>query len=177
MQCKLTTDELTLKEVENEVTKAERFMPRLHAFFVATSGERDAKIQTEVRLLSERRVAAGEFPVGIVFWDDLMENLTGSPSDFQKHYPQIRLASSSGDSAELPSAERDRLLSYAREQETLHKHFLQQARKLGAVASKNRAMWIEKARLAAEGCAGAYRSAGDGVAALRWEQTAKSTVP
>ncbi len=102
-------------------------------------------------------------------------NLTGSPADLQKHCPQIRLESSVIEDGPKQQVERDKLLSYAREQENLYKHFFQQGRKMG-VAPKNRVMWIGKARIAAESCASACRSAGDEVAALRWEQTAKGTI-
>jgi pimeloyl-ACP methyl ester carboxylesterase len=159
------------------IAKAESFQPRVQAFYVVTSGERDAKIQTAVRILSERRLADAKFPVGVIFWDDLMEDLTSSRTDFQKHYPQIHLDASPIDAQRKVEADRDQLLRWAKEQETLHKRFLQQGRKMGAVVSANRTMWFEKARIAAESCAAAYRSAGDELAALRWEQVAKSTRP
>jgi len=89
VQCKQTTDELALKTVLDEVKKAEGFKPALEAFFMATTGKRDAKIQTDVRLLSENRLKAGKFPVGVLFWEDIVQDLVTSPAEFKKHYPQI----------------------------------------------------------------------------------------
>jgi len=92
VQCKKTTGELEPKTVLEEVAKAERFQPPLEAFFIATTGRRDAKIQAAVRLLTEKRHTAGSFPVGVLFWDDLVQDLVTNPAEFKKHYPQIPLA-------------------------------------------------------------------------------------
>jgi hypothetical protein len=89
VQCKQTTDELSLKTVLDEVKKAEDFKPVVEAFFMATTGKRDAKIQTDVRLLSENRLKVGKFPVGVLFWEDIVQDLVTSPAEFKKHYPQI----------------------------------------------------------------------------------------
>lgn len=89
VQCKLTTHELKRKEVEAEVLKAQGFVPALATFFVATTGRRDAKIQTDVRLLSEARLLSKKFPVGVIFWEDLVQDLLTSPGDFHKHFPEL----------------------------------------------------------------------------------------
>jgi hypothetical protein len=75
VQCKQTTDELELSTVLAEVKKAEAFKPALEAFFMATTGKRDAKIQTDVRLLSENRLKVSKFPVGVLFWEDIVQDL------------------------------------------------------------------------------------------------------
>jgi hypothetical protein len=90
VQCKVC-DELTPNVVASELAKSRRFRPALSAYYLAVTGRRDAKIQTYVRILSEQRFGKGKCPVGILFWDDLIDSLASSPSDFGKHYPQIHL--------------------------------------------------------------------------------------
>ncbi len=94
VQCKLAIESegADIKEIEAEVAKAESFVPPLRGFFLATSEPRDVKLQAAVRVLSEARLQAQKFPVGVIFWDDLMDSLTTSPADFKKHYPQIAIA-------------------------------------------------------------------------------------
>ncbi|HEX7666051.1 MAG TPA: hypothetical protein VF407_16100, partial [Polyangiaceae bacterium] len=175
IQCKLTIDELTLREVEEEISKAETFEPGLEAFFIVTSGERDAKIQTEVRRISDARRAARKFPVAILFWDDLMADLTTSPAHFAKHYPQLGGAVPTAERP-LDEAKKKELVRFAEEQERIYGHFMAETRKPGGAVSRNRATWIQHARAAAEACAGAHRAAGDELSALRWDQIAKTTL-
>lgn len=89
IQGKNTTSGITFKVVESEIEKASSFEPTLRCLFVATSAPTDANLQKEVRLLSERRVNEDRFPVGILFWDDIMQDLTTDEQVFNKHYPQL----------------------------------------------------------------------------------------
>lgn len=92
VQCKQTAEEeLPLATVEEEVAKAETFEPPLASFHVATTVRRDAKLQREVRLLSERRLRDGKFPVGILFWEDIAQDLLRNETEFAAHYPQIKV--------------------------------------------------------------------------------------
>jgi len=92
VQCKLVSSgELSMDVVEAEVRKAEGFEPHLQSYFIATTARRDARLQREVRLLSKDRVAQGAFGVGILFWEDIVQDLTGDPDEFAKHYPQLTL--------------------------------------------------------------------------------------
>jgi hypothetical protein len=47
--------------LDAEVLDATTFKPALSAFYMATSGDRDAKIQAAVRIRSEERAARGGF--------------------------------------------------------------------------------------------------------------------
>lgn len=105
VQCKLSSDELVIGIVCDEVKKAEAFEPRITAFYVATTQPHDAKLQKEIRLLSSARASDGKFPIGVFFWDDLIQELVKNEDEFSKHYPQIRLA------ARRSESERSRLLS------------------------------------------------------------------
>jgi hypothetical protein len=42
-----------------------------------------------VRELSEERIRAGKFNVGILFWDDISGDLPSNEAEFFKHYPQF----------------------------------------------------------------------------------------
>jgi hypothetical protein len=102
IQCKrYAVGNLTRAIVEGEIEKAEDFTPSLAKYIIATTDRRDAKLQQAVREINEERRAAGQFPVQIVFWEDLCSLLT-EPSNrevLRKHYgewlAQIRPAAQS----------------------------------------------------------------------------------
>lgn len=93
VQCKLTQQTITTTIVKDEVAKADKFEPRLDAFFVATTAPTDVVLQKAIRLLSKERVSQDRFPVGIFFWGDLFQELVKNELEFKKHYPQISLTS------------------------------------------------------------------------------------
>jgi hypothetical protein len=104
IQCKRYQSVLPLSEVEEEVAAAEMFKGTLTALYLATTAPRDAKLQAEVRVLSDKRVANGKFAVALIFWDDVVSSLLLNPEVFHAHYPQIQLDSPK-------HADRDRLLA------------------------------------------------------------------
>lgn len=91
VQCKRYDLELTTKTVEEEIEKAEKFKPDLKAFFIATTAPSDTKIQSAIRLISGKRVAADKFPVGIFFWNDIIQDLANNEEVFAKHFPQLSI--------------------------------------------------------------------------------------
>ena len=92
IQCKRYKPALKLEQVEDEIAKAEKFKGRLTTLFVATTGDHDAGVQEQVRLLSDARVAQGKFAVAVLFWDEIIAGLLLNPAVFRAHYPQILLA-------------------------------------------------------------------------------------
>lgn len=91
IQCKNSVvTELTLKTVNDEITNATSFQPPISSLFVATAASRDAKLQAEVRKLSEVRVQGKQFAVGVLFWDDLMQELVKDPRVLKKYYPDLK---------------------------------------------------------------------------------------
>lgn len=98
VQCKLSTDALTEKEIAAEIAKAETFRPPIEAYYVATTAPRDVRLAELVRSISKARRAAEtegslpRFPIGILFWDDISQDLLGDVSEFKKHYPQFHVA-------------------------------------------------------------------------------------
>ena len=91
IQCKRFKSPLKIKDVEDEIAKAKKFKGHLSALFLATTTEHDAKLQEKVRLLSDQRVAQGEFAVSLLFWDEIVSSLLLNPEVFAGHYPQIHL--------------------------------------------------------------------------------------
>ena len=77
IQCKVRTGGiLTKDDVSHDVKKAKDFNPRLSELVFATTASRDAKIQTFARTLTEQNLSIGSFPVTIIAWDDIAEELT-----------------------------------------------------------------------------------------------------
>lgn len=77
LQCKVrTTNDLTFEEIKKEVTKAREFNPKLSEYIIITTAPRDAKLQEQIRILSDTNMDEGFFPVNIEFWDDIKEDLS-----------------------------------------------------------------------------------------------------
>ena len=85
VQCKNVAS-LSEGEIRAEVSKAEGFQPGLAQYYFATTLDRDAELQEVVRLLSDESEANGKFPVEIIFWEDSLRALAGSPSLVAKYY-------------------------------------------------------------------------------------------
>jgi hypothetical protein len=88
VQCK-SEEALTFQKIKAAAEKAEGFAPKLEASYLTTGTSRDGKLQQEVMLLSDQRRKEGKFPVGILFWEDLYEDLVTDVNEFAKHYPQF----------------------------------------------------------------------------------------
>jgi len=91
IQCKRYKPPLTLQQVMAEIKKAETFKGQLTTLFIATTGDYDAVLQQQVRLLSDKRVANDQFAVALLFWDDIVSGLLLNAAVFRAHYPQIVL--------------------------------------------------------------------------------------
>ncbi|WPS87818.1 hypothetical protein SMD22_25795 [Brevibacillus halotolerans] len=91
VQCKLTEGKINLNIVDSEVLKAEKFVPYLDIYYIATTAPRDAKLQEEIRVLSEQRKKQRKFPIQLLFWEDLIQDLTSDLLELNKHYPELNL--------------------------------------------------------------------------------------
>jgi tetratricopeptide (TPR) repeat protein len=69
---------LTLKMVEKELERAEKKNVPIVKLIVATTAAADATLSHSVQDLSDKRVAAGHFPVEIEFWDDICRHIRGN---------------------------------------------------------------------------------------------------
>lgn len=104
IQCKRYATALTLKIIEEEAINAEAFQPALATLYVATTNDHDAKLQQQVRIYSDNRVAAGKFAVTLLFWDDVVSGIALSPEVFKQHYSTFQLPAAY-------AVDRDRLLA------------------------------------------------------------------
>lgn len=91
IQCKRYKSPLKLKDVTVEVAMAEKFSGHLSALYIATTADHDAKLQEQVRMLSDKRVANDKFAVALLFWDEIVGSLLLNSEVFSAHYPQFRL--------------------------------------------------------------------------------------
>jgi hypothetical protein len=88
VQCKRYKDKkLTQKIIQAEIVKAECFSSPLSEYIIATTESRDTKLQDFVRSLNEKRRLENKFPVYIVFWEDICNDLADpNNSDLLKKY-------------------------------------------------------------------------------------------
>ena len=83
IQCKLTTAELPVETVQEEVAKARDYRPSLSRFIIATTARSDAPLQQAVRELP-----AEKFSVELWSWDDInnyMNRLPGVAIPYAEH--------------------------------------------------------------------------------------------
>lgn len=72
IQCKrYYSTPLTQEHIKEEVAKAGTFVPALSEYIIATTTNRDAKLQEFVRVMNEERANAGKFTIRILFWEDI----------------------------------------------------------------------------------------------------------
>lgn len=91
IQCKKYEEEITPKSIVEEIERAEKFKPELKALYFATTSPTDGKIQSFIRILSSKRVIASKFPIGIFFWNDIVQELANNDQVFAKHFPQLSI--------------------------------------------------------------------------------------
>lgn len=91
VQCKRYAKPLKIDLVKAEVENSDAFEPALNTIYIATTRDRDAKLQMEVRLYSDKRVSESKSAVGLLFWDDIVGSLGTNPSTFKSHFPNFTL--------------------------------------------------------------------------------------
>jgi hypothetical protein len=90
LQCKNTVAGVSEATICSEVVKAEEFSPALSKLYIVTTADADAKIQAAVRKLSDSRRAISQFPVWILFWEDVCDELTRDESRLYQHFPHLK---------------------------------------------------------------------------------------
>lgn len=88
IQCKNTISTISQQLIESEILKAEQFTPQLTALYIATTADRDVHTQTYARKLSEERRTQNRFPVDVVFWPDIVHDLSREDAVIRQHFPQ-----------------------------------------------------------------------------------------
>ncbi|MFP9117710.1 hypothetical protein ACLI08_07975 [Flavobacterium sp. RNTU_13] len=91
VQCKNYKSKLNINLIRNEIIKAESFLPNLKMYYFACTDRSDSLLQYEIRVLSHERTRQNKFPVMILFWDDIVQEIIKDKTIFKKHYPQLDL--------------------------------------------------------------------------------------
>jgi hypothetical protein len=88
-QCKLrTTDQqLTKKEIENEVRSAESFPHPLDRLIIVTDAPRDTIVQDIIHQIDEQQRQQGKMRVSIWFWDSICQRIAAYPELIVRFYP------------------------------------------------------------------------------------------
>lgn len=73
---------ITVKDIQAEIDKAKLFKPPLAKLIIATSLQKDQKIEEYVRIMNVENLQAGLFSIQICFWDYLERKIP----EFQKVY-------------------------------------------------------------------------------------------
>ncbi len=97
VQCKLTDQKLTLASIEDEISKAEQFLPTIAAYCIATTAAPDAELQTKLRIISRNRIAKGKFPVTMIYWNEIVGDLLKNKDEFTSFYPELTAFTSSAE--------------------------------------------------------------------------------
>lgn len=88
IQCKNTISTISQQLIESEILKSEQFTPQLATLYIATTADRDVHIQAFARRLSEERRTQNKFPVDVVFWPDIVHDLSRDDAVIRQHFPQ-----------------------------------------------------------------------------------------
>lgn len=88
VQCKLVSS-FTIDDMKRAIAAAESFTPGLENFLIALGLPRDAKLQKAALEIAARRATKNKFRVGLLFWDDIADDLARDPVELSKHYPQF----------------------------------------------------------------------------------------
>ena len=78
----------TIAEFDAELAKAEKFKPTLGHWTFATTAPNDARLQEHARLVSERRMEEGKFPVVAIGWDTMLALLSRHQAVVEEFYPE-----------------------------------------------------------------------------------------
>jgi len=80
---------LTLRQIKDEIQKAELFQPGLGSFVMATTAKTDVKMQAKVRKIDESRRANGDFGVTTWYWEFFNGWLNNEASLQQWYYKDV----------------------------------------------------------------------------------------
>jgi len=89
IQCKNTIHTLPLSVIESEIEKATKFTHPIMHLFIATTQPNDRSIQDDTWQISRTREAKGEFAVSILFWEDVIFELTKDRATIISFYPEL----------------------------------------------------------------------------------------
>jgi hypothetical protein len=99
--------QVTVRELEAELDKAEKFRPSLVHWVLVTTAAKDAKIEQRAREMSQARRQAGQFTVQVLGWEDIQSLLADHPTVIEQFYPEhaINIPALMRNLASLPKGE------------------------------------------------------------------------
>lgn len=94
IQCKgkdeYTHAKITKKEIVEEIRKAKKFQPKLDVFILATTSNKDAKIEKEIRLLDIENRNAKSFEIVLFCWEDIVDLIEKNRNIYQYYVNNIQ---------------------------------------------------------------------------------------
>lgn len=82
-------EKATIREFDEELAKAEGFMPTLAGWTFVTTFADDAKLQAHVLAVSRQRLEVGKFAVAALGWNSLLSLLAQHPAVIEQFYPEL----------------------------------------------------------------------------------------
>src|SRR5690349_18734434 len=73
-------------EIDKELKNSEAFLPQLSLYVFVTSADRDATAHAHVLQLRKKREAVSQYPIEIMFWQDICDWLEEFPDLVYKHF-------------------------------------------------------------------------------------------
>lgn len=77
IQCKwkdhYTHAQLTTREIDSEIEKAENFQPKLAKLYFATTANKDSNIEEYIRLKNTSQIKSWSFEIHIYSWEDIVD--------------------------------------------------------------------------------------------------------
>jgi hypothetical protein len=137
IQCKNTIGGVSEDVILAEIKKAESFNPPIEVLYIATTSNRDVKIQEKVRIISEQRIADGKFSVYMLFWDEVVFDLAKDKSEFFKHYPDFSPAPS--EQVVVPA---NGCVTFSIEEMKVERHAIFSGKKISRMALAKTGGWI-----------------------------------
>jgi len=97
-QCKNTLAP-TLAKLQADLVRTAGFKSPIKKFYFAVAAPRDARLEEDVRMLSAQRVLQKQFPVEILFYEDICHDLGSDEALVARHFPGWPSAASESDRA------------------------------------------------------------------------------
>jgi hypothetical protein len=91
IQCKSIRADLVIPEDDliHQVANARSFRPQLSQYLIATTGLKDARLETTCRRITQEHAKTGDFGVAIYNWADICLLLERHPSVARSHFPFV----------------------------------------------------------------------------------------
>lgn len=90
IQCKNTSLSLPFDVVKAEAKNAEGFEHKISILYIATTQHADKNLQNQTWALSSLYQSQGKFGISVLFWDDLVNELTKRLDILFQFYPELR---------------------------------------------------------------------------------------